>query len=133
MKQIATVTRIVDETTVEVIVVRQSACGHDCENCGGCTSRETGLTVRASSSVKVAPGDRVEIFTDNRVLGYAALVYLAPVILFLVGYLLFPTLEEGLRYLCGGGGFVLGIGAAMLCDRKVRRRGAVSYQIIRKM
>lgn len=133
MKQIATVTRIMDDGTVEVAVARQSACGHDCENCGGCGSQGSSLTVRAVSCVAVEVGDRVEIFTDNRVLGYAALVYLLPIVLFLAGYLLFPSLAEGARYLCGGCGFALGICAAVLCDRLVRKRGAVSYQIIRKM
>lgn len=133
MKQIATVVRIVDENTAEVIAARQSACGHDCENCSGCGSQGTGLTVRAVGDIPVAPGDKVEIFTDNRVLGYAALVYLLPIVLFLAGYLVFPSLSETIRYLCGGAGFAVGIGAAVLCDRLVRRRGAVSYQIIRKM
>ncbi len=133
MKQIATVTRLIDPETVEVTVARQSACGHDCENCAGCGAQSSSLSVRAKTSIPVECGDRVELYSDNRVLGYAALVYLAPVVMFLAGYLLFPSFSEEIRYLCGGTGFALGIGAAVVCDRVVRRRSALTYQIIRKL
>lgn len=133
MNQIATVERIIDAETAEVTVVRQSACGHDCENCGGCGVSHAGITVRANCRFPVERGDRVELYSDNRVLGYAVLVYLVPVALFLAGYLLFPSLSEGIRYLLGGCGFALGIGAAVICDRAVRCRRAVTYEIIRKL
>lgn len=133
MKQIATVTRRIDSDTVEVAVVRESACGHDCEKCAGCGAQGSSITVSAKCRMDVSCGDLVELYSGNSVLGYAALVYLAPVALFLVGYLLFPSISEEMRYLCGGAGFVLGIGAAVLCDRLVRRKNAVSFEIIRKL
>lgn len=133
MKQIATVVRMVGQNTAEVTAVRQSACAHDCENCAGCGAQSVSITVRAACSLDVAPGDKVEIYSDNRVLGYAALVYLVPLVLFLAGYLVVPTLAEPLRYACGGVGFVLGIVMAVLCDRTVRRRNSVTYQVLRKL
>ena len=135
MTQIATVTALpaVPGGPVELTVVRQTACGHSCDGCGRCAGRSPGLVIRAESDVSVALGDRVEVYSDNRVLGFAALVYGLPVALFLLGYLLPGFLAEGWRYACGGAGFLLGLAAAVLCDRRAKRRAAVSYRITRKL
>ena len=90
-----------------------------------------GRPVRASYDVKV--GDQVELYSDGRVLSIAALVYLGPVVLFLLGYLLPSGLPEGWRYLCGILGFALGLAGAVACDRRVQRGRTISYQITRKL
>lgn len=132
MTQIATVTAVPFAGRVEVSVIRQTACAHDCENCGGCgAGQNTRLVVQAETELPLAPGDRVEIYSDNRLLGAAALVYLGPVALFLLGYLLPAALPEGLRYLCGGFGFMLGLALAVLYDRRMKR--GVSYRVTRKL
>ena len=135
MTQIATVTALPASAggQVEVTVARQSACSHNCESCGGCAGRTVNLTVRAGSDIPLALGDKVEIYSDNRVLGAAALVYLGPVVLFLLGYLLPSSLTEGPRYLCGGLGFLLGLAGAVACDRWTRRRTSLSYRVTRKL
>ena len=136
MTQIATVTSVPASGMgqVEVTVARQTACGHDCENCGGCGAARTArLVVRAEAPFPLQPGDQVEIYSDNRVLGAAALVYLGPVALFLLGYLLPSSLTEGARYLCGGLGFLLGLAGAVVCDRLVRQKAGVSYRVTRKL
>ena len=43
------------------------------------------------------------------------------------------ALPEGLRYACGGLGFLLGLAGAAACDRRVRRGRTISYQITRKL
>ena len=135
MTQIATVTALpaAPGGLVELTVVRQTACGHSCDGCGRCAGKARDLVIRAESDVGVALGDRVEVYSDNKVLGFAALVYGLPVVLFLLGYLLPGFLPEGWRYACGGAGFLLGLIAAVLCDRRVKRQSAVSYRIIRKL
>lgn len=133
MTQIATVTGLPGPGTALVAVVRQSACAHDCAECGGCGGRAGSLTVRAETEIPVSIGDKVELCSSGKVLGIAALVYLTPAALFLVGYLLPAFLPEGGRYLCGGLGFLLGLAGAVWYDRRVRREGAVSYQITRKL
>ena len=135
MTQIATVTALPASAggQVEVTVARQSACSHNCESCGGCAGRTVNLTVRAGSDIPLALGDKVEIYSDNRVLGAAALVYLGPVVLFLLGYLMTGFLAEGWRYGCGGIGFLLGLAAAVWTDRRMKRKDAVSYRIVRKL
>ena len=76
-------------------VARQTACGHDCEKCPGCGVQAGHLEVRAVDRVGVRPGDRVEVRSDNRkLLGMAALVYLLPVAMFLVGYFLGDALAR---------------------------------------
>lgn len=75
----------------------------------------------------------MEVFSDNTVLGIAALVYGLPVALFLLGYLLTGSLTEGWRYACGGTGFLLGLAAAVWTDRRMKRKDSVSYRIVRKL
>ena len=111
MTQIATVTALPGPGTAEVTVARQTACGHDCESCAGCGTRSAEVVIRASTAIPVAVGDRVEVYSSGRVLGVAALVYLGPVALFLLGYLLLggavlvgvlKALRERLREIDGG-------------------------------
>ena len=126
MTQTATVTALpaAPGGLVELTVVRQTACGHSCDGCGRCAGRTPDLVIQAESGVPVALGDRVEVYSDNKVLGFAALVYGLPVVLFL---------PEPWRYACGGAGFLLGLAAAVLCDRWAKGRAAVTYRIVRKL
>lgn len=134
MTQIATVTALpaAPGGQVEVAVSRQTACGHDCENCGGC-GKTAKLVVRAETDLPLGVGDTVELYSSGKVLGAAAVVYLGPVILFLLGYLLPGTLAEGARYLCGGLGFALGLAVAVLYDRRMRRKAGIRYRVVRKL
>lgn len=133
MTQTALVTALPEpggDGRVELTISRQSACSHDCASCGGCGTAK--LTVRASSGIPLELGDRVEV-SSGGVLGIAALVYLGPVVLFLAGYLLSAGLAEPWRYACALAGFALGLAGAVASDRAVRRRGAVSYRVTRKL
>lgn len=135
MTQTATVTALpaAPGGMVELTVTRQTACGHSCDGCGRCAGKAPDLVIRAGSDIPVSLGDKVEVYSDNRVLGAAALVYGLPVALFLLGYLLPASLPEGLRYLCGGVGFLLGLAGAVICDRRVKRGAGMSYRITRKL
>ncbi|MCI9390834.1 MAG: SoxR reducing system RseC family protein [Oscillospiraceae bacterium] len=132
MTQIGTVTALPGgDGQVELTVRRQSACGHDCAGCGGCAGQE--LVIHARTDIPLALGDRVEVYSGGRVLGIAALVYLGPVALFLLGYLLSAGAAEAARYLWGGAGFALGLAGAAVCDRRLRKRRAVTYRVTRKL
>lgn len=135
MTQTATVTALPASAggMVELTITRQTACGHSCDGCGRCAGKAPDVVIRASSDVPVELGDRVEVYSDNRVLGLAAVVYGLPVILFLLGYLLPVSLPEPWRYACGGAGFVLGLLAAVICDRVVKKRASVTYRVVRKV
>ena len=111
MTQNATVTALpgVQGGLVELTVTRQTACGHSCDGCGRCAGKAPDLV------------------------GAAALVYGLPVVLFLLGYLLTGFLPEGLRYVCGGVGFLMGLGLAVAVDRGMKRRASLTYRVVRKL
>lgn len=135
MTRIATVTALPEFPggPVELTVARQTACGHDCDGCGGCGGSPPEMVIRAVCGIPVTLGDRVEVYSGGNVLGAAALVYVLPVVLFLLGYLLPGALAEGWRYACGGLGFLLGLGAAVVCDRKLKRRASPPHRVARKL
>lgn len=136
MTQTATVTALpaVSDGLVEVTVIRQTACGHSCDGCGHCAGKPRTVVIYAGSDVPVALGDRVEVYSaGGTVLGTAALVYGLPVALFLLGYLLPGFLPEGWRYACGGIGFLLGLLAAVVWDRRMKWKAGAAYRITRKL
>lgn len=95
MTQIATVEKILDAGFVEISVPRKSACGHDCEECAGCGMTGAAIHARASDPVGVKPGDKVVVQSETKkLLGVVALVYLLPVVAFLLGYFLSEGLAE---------------------------------------
>ena len=99
MTQIATVEKILPGGFVEISVPRKSACGHDCEECAGCGMTGAAIHARAKDPVGVRPGQKVVVESATRkILGVVALVYLLPVVGFLLGYFLSEGLAEGVRY-----------------------------------
>ena len=120
----------------EIVVPRKSACGHDCEECAGCGVTGAAVTASAENPVGAAAGDLVEVESSTKkLLGIVALVYCVPVLLFLVGYFATAGLlgSEGARYAAAGVGFLLGFLPAVLYDRRMRKRGSVSYTIVRTL
>ena len=134
MTQIATVERIIDDTHAEISVPRKSACGHDCEECAGCGVSGAAVYAKALNPIGARPGQKVVVRSDTgKMLHIVALVYLMPVVLFLVGYLvtLAVTSNTAIQYLMAGIGFVAGVLLAVLYDRRLRRQGGLSFQIVR--
>ncbi len=133
MTQIGTVTAVPEPGTAVVQVARQSACAHNCAGCAGCGAMAGSLSVRARRrwSCPRRPGGALQ---RRRVLGHRGVVYLAggavP-----RGRVPAPAgLPEGLPVRpAGGWGSPWALGA-VVCDRRLRRRGgAVRYQVIRKL
>ena len=134
MTQIATVERILDARYAVISVPRKSACGHDCEECAGCGVTGAAVRARAANPIDARPGQKVVVQSDTKkMLRIVALVYLTPVVLFLLGYLLAAALGAavGVQYMAAAAGFVAGIAAAIAYDRKLRARGGVSFTIVR--
>ena len=110
MTQIATVEKILPGGFVEISVPRKSACGHDCEECAGCGMTGAAIHARAKDPVGVRPGQKVVVESATRkILGVVALVYLLPVVGFLLGYFLSEGLAEGVRYAIAIGAAALGV------------------------
>lgn len=134
MTQTATVAAVQGPSVVRVTVARQSACSHDCSTCAGCGAVPGSITVLAKTDLDLTPGDLVELYSrSSRILPIAALVYLGPVLLFLMGYLLPQGVSEAGRGLLGGIGFVMGLALAVLADRRLRRNGGAGYRVVRKL
>lgn len=134
MTQIATVERIIDSRYAEISVPRKSACGHDCEECAGCGVSGAAVHAKAINSIDARPGQKVVVESDTKkMLRIVALVYLTPVVLFLLGYLVTAllTTSVGLQYFVAVLGFVIGIAAAVVYDRRLRARGGLSFTIVR--
>ncbi|MDD3346306.1 SoxR reducing system RseC family protein [Oscillibacter sp.] len=134
MTQIATVERIIDSNYAEISVPRKSACGHDCEECAGCGVSGASVHAKASNPIDARPGQKVVVESDTKkMLRIVALVYLTPVVLFLLGYLLTAFLSDsvGMQYFVAILGFAAGIAAAIAYDRRLRARGGLSFTIRR--
>ena len=134
MTQIATVERILDSNHAEISVPRKSACGHDCEECAGCGVTGAAVHARAVNTIGARPGQKVVVESSTqKMLGIVALVYLIPVVLFLLGYLVmvFLNASVGMQYFTAVLGFAVGIVLAILYDRRLRARGGLVFTIVR--
>ena len=134
MKQTATVKRLLGAGHAEIMVLRQSACGHDCEHCGGCSGASAPqVLVTAENSVGARPGDQVLVESEGqKVLGLAAVLYLLPFLLLFAGYLVGAGplgLGEGGAAALGICALALGLGICILLDRRLRRRGGLVFRI----
>lgn len=77
-------------TVAQVIILRSSACGHDCETCGACAGKEHILL--ADNRIGLPIGSRVRVrVTDEAPLGIAFAVYILPILLCGVLCLLFSS------------------------------------------
>lgn len=134
MTQIATVERILDGDHAVISVPRKSACGHDCEECAGCGVSGAAVRAKAINPVGAKPGQKVVVQSDTKkMLRIVALVYLIPVVLFILGYVVMALLgtSVALQYTVAIAGFLGGIVAAVGYDRYLRARGGLSFTIIR--
>ena len=132
MTQIATVEKILDAGFVEISVPRKSACGHDCEECAGCGMTGAAIHARASDPVGVKPGDKVVVQSETKkLLGVVALVYLLPVVAFLLGYFLSEGLAEKVRYIIAVAAAAAAFLPSIFYDRYAKRHEVLTYTIMR--
>lgn len=133
MTQIATVEKILDADHAEISVPRKSACGHDCEECAGCGVTGAAVHARAENPIGARPGQKVVVESSTqKMLHIVALVYLTPIVLFLLGYLATGFLgSAALQYTVAAAGFFAGIAAAVIYDRRLKKQGGLSFTIKR--
>ena len=123
MEQTVRVRRVLEGGRAEVFAVRESACSGDCHKCSGCGAAKETVVFTAVDAIGVKVGDVVTVHSESApVLGAAAVLYLLPLALFLLGYALG-------RALGGGIGFALGISLAVVYDRKVEKKRKPVYTI----
>ena len=134
MTQIATVERILDSNHALISVPRKSACGHDCEECAGCGVSGAAVKARAVNPIGALPGQKVVVESSTKkMLGIVAFVYTIPVVLFILGYLAmaFTTTIVPMQYGVAVAGFLIGIVLAIFYDRRIKRQGGLTFNIVR--
>ena len=132
MTQIATVERLLDSGYAEISVPRKSACGHDCEECAGCGMTGAAIKARARNDVDAQPGDKVVVESSTKKLfGVIVLVYVLPVVFFLLGYFLTEGLTENWRYVIAIAAAAVSFLPSIFYDRYAKRKEKLTYQIVR--
>lgn len=126
-----TVARVValegDGSIAYVETRRRAACDgcHKAEN-GGCSvcslmvAGDPHVRTKAHNAVGAAVGDRVEVTSPSgRMMWYAALVFLLPIVVGIAGYMVGERLSElpVWRYACAVGGFVLTLALVAVYSR----------------
>lgn len=129
MEQIVRVKEVSADGTATVIHLRQSACSGDCHKCSGCGAAQETILLKAENPIGAVPGDLVTVVSESGpVLKAAMVLYLAPLVLFFLGYLLGAAFWEA-GALTGCLAFALGIFLAVVYDRRVVRKQKNEYII----
>ena len=129
MEQLVRVRNVFPDGTAEVLLVRESACSGDCHKCSGCGAVQENMLFTAYNPIGAGLGDVVIVSTDSKpVLTAAAVLYMLPLLLFFLGYLLGLSLWDT-GTVTGGAAFALGVCAAVAYDRCVEKKRKVVYTI----
>ena len=132
MTQIATVEEILSGGYARISVPRKSACGHDCEQCAGCGMTGAAIRAKAKNDPGAQPGQKVVVESSTKkLLGVVVLVYILPVICFLLGYFLSEGLTESVRYVIAIAAAALAFIPCVVYDRYARRKEILTYTILR--
>ena len=132
MTQDAIVTRLLPNSMAEVAVTRATACGNNCGSCESCIYQSE-LKAVAKNSIGAKPGQRVVISSrTSKVFSAALLVYVMPLVLFVLGYALASALgaSESVKILAS---FLALILAAVILVRQQRRQSPekrIEFEII---
>ena len=128
MQQLVKVIACEADGSAQVACLRQSACSGDCHKCSGCGAVQQTMIFTARNPIGARPGDTVTVESaTGPVLKAAAVLYMLPLILFIVGYLL--GMQWQLGALVGGLAFVLSIGIIIAYDRLIMQKKNTVYTI----
>lgn len=129
MQQEAIVKKVVSAQEALIEVRRKTACSADCDHCHGCVHPEETITVSAYNEAHAAEGDRVKVETSSgQVLSLAALVYIMPIALMIVGYFISSGTESA-RVLTALGALVLGLLVCFFVSKHMRKTGRLTFKI----
>ena len=129
MQQMVKVLSCAPDGSAQVACLRQSACSGDCHKCSGCGAVEQTMIFTARNPIGARPGDTVTVESaTGPVLKAAAVLYMLPLVLFIVGYLV--GMQWNLGALIGGLAFVLSIVLIIAYDRLVMQKKNTVYTII---
>lgn len=126
------VSKILADGKAEVQVVRQSACGGNCAGCKGCAEKSI-MTAVANNLVNAQVGQRVLIESRTKTIFSAAiLVYVMPLVLFLVSYAVASSLgaSEGICVLVSFLALVLSGIILVLSQKFKRKKEEIIFNIV---
>lgn len=127
MEQIVKIREVYPDGTAMAVHIRQSACSGDCHKCSGCGAAQETMFLRVDNPIGAVPGDLVTITGETApVLKAAAVLYLAPLGLFFLGYLAAALLGHS-GAIWGGIAFALSICLIFFYDRRMAKKQTVLY------
>ena len=132
MTQEAVVTRLLPGGMAEVAVKRTTACGGNCGSCESCVFQNE-LKTPARNRIEARPGQKVLIASQtSRIFKAAFLVYVLPLLFFLLGYLLSAVLSLGetAGIIFSFAGLILGAVIVVLSQRHIREKDRITFEII---
>lgn len=132
MTQDAVVTKVFKNGMAEVAVSRGTACGSNCGNCESCVFQNE-IKAFAKNTVHARPGEKVVIESlSSRIFSAAFLLYIVPMVLFVVGYAIAAGLglSEGLCVLCSFAAFAISAAAVIVYQRHSKRKNPIKFEII---
>lgn len=127
MEQVVRIQKCNADGTAQVMHIRQSACSGDCHKCSGCGAVQQKMLLTAKNPIGAQPGQMVTLRTETGpVLAAAAVLYMLPLVLFFLGYIVMSSINGGLG---GCLGFLLGLIFAWIYDRRVMQKKRTVYII----
>ena len=132
MTQEAVITKLLPDNMAEVVVTRGTACGSNCGHCESCIY-DSKVKALAKNQIGALRGERVVISSKTSfVFGAAVLVYVMPLVLFLIGFAIAHMLggSEGVCVLTSFIGLVLGAVIIVLSQRLKKDKKPPVYTII---
>ena len=133
MTQDAVVTKLLPNHMAEVAVARSTACGSNCGNCESCIFQNE-LKVAAKNRIDAKPGQKVVIASkSSTVFGAMLLVYIMPMVLFLLGYAIAYLLgaKEGICVAVSFAALILGAAIMVYTQRVRKNKNPITFEIIR--
>ena len=133
MTQDAVVTRLLPNNMAEVAVARTTACGGSCGSCESCIFQGEIKTL-ARNRIGAKPGQRVVIESrSSKIFGAAALVYIMPIALFILGYALasLAGAAEGVCVAVSFAALLLSALILILSQRMKKNKNSFTFDIIR--
>lgn len=123
MERVVRVKSLNPDGTAQVLCKRESACGGNCAQCGGCAEGQKTMEVTALNPIGATPGDRVILETSTgEILGLVVAVYLIPIVLLIASYCAFG-LWAGLL------GLAMGFLGVVFLDRSRAKRKKNTFTI----
>lgn len=132
MTQDAIVTKILPHDMAEVAVTRSTACGGNCGSCESCMFQSE-LKAEARNLIGAKPGQRVVIESkSSRIFGAAILVYVMPMLFFLLGYVLAAAAGAGenVRILVSFASLLVSAVILILSQHRKNEKKPITFDII---